>query len=124
MPHDLYIPARNYVKWARGHEMACNMHGVLGKPDLKLQSTCNQTSTPQPMLASPGLNADMAGAAPSLANYPYDSSLHHTIVVRTWTCPDLDPHPGPEVPEVQEIGVETKPAPLLTWACVSYSKSC
>ena len=46
-------------------------------------------------------------------NYPYDSSLHHTIVVRTWTCPDLDPHPGPEVPEVQEIGVETKPAPAL-----------
>jgi len=84
------------------------MQGVLGKPNFKLQSTCNQTSNPQPI--SPLQVSMQNGRRP---NYPYDSSLHHTIVVRTWTCPDLDPHPGPEVPEVQEIGVETKPAPAL-----------
>ena len=40
-------------------------------------------------------------------------------VVQTWTCPDLDRGPGPEVPKVRESGAGPGPAAELCklWTC-------
>ena len=42
-----------------------------------------------------------------------------TIVVRTWTCPDLDRGPGPEVHKVRVWGAGPGPAAKIChlWTC-------